>query len=178
MLPYRYFEDFHTLIKQEVDATSKVQLLLQAINRGEGLLDPARLGTSLALRVRRVEKGTIQSYRLFDGNAFSLSQRATGESTRFIEYLSQAIYINYRPATEQGHTAELRINLDIYEMLMRLNDGYRPSPEELQGFYLSLMIFKNVLSSAPYQEVMLTETGHDFFKISRSIDGKLTLEQV
>jgi serine/threonine protein kinase len=178
MRPYRYFEDFRALIMKESDPAAKVQLLLQAINRGEGLIDPARLKDSLALRVRRVEKGTIQSYRLFASNAFSLSLRDTGDSTRFIEYLPQAIYLHYQPATNQEHKAELRINLDIYEMLMRLNDGYRPSPEELQGFYLSLTIFKNVLASAPYQEVMLTETGHDFFRISRSIDGKLTLERV
>ena len=178
MLPYRYFEDFRAIVMKEIDPLSKVQLLLKAINRGEGLADPIKLGKSLALRVRRVEKGTIQSYRLFDGNAFSLGRRETGDSIRFVEYLSQDIYLHYQPTTEQGHTAELRVNLDIYEMLMRLNDGYRPSPEELQGFYLSLMIFKNVLASAPYQEVMLTETGHDFFKISRSIEGKLTLEQV
>ena len=29
------------------------------------------------------------------------------------------------------------MDLDIYEMLARLNDGYRPSLEELQGYYLS-----------------------------------------
>jgi hypothetical protein len=174
MLPYQHFEDFRALVMKEIDASTKVQVLLQAINRGEGLLDPGKIASALALRVRRVEKGTIQSYRLFDAQAFSLTQRETRDSTRFVEYLSQALYLQYRPST--GHKAELRINLDIYEMLMRLNNGYRPSPEELQGFYLSLMIFKNVLASAPYQEVLLTETGHEFYRISRSTDGKLSLE--
>ena len=41
-------------------------------------------------------------------------------------------------------------------MLQRLNDGYRPSVEEEQGYYLSLAVFKNVLGSAPYQEVLLS----------------------
>ena len=102
-------------------------------------------------------------------------QRETKASTRFVEYLSQSLYLHYE--TETGHKADLRINLDIYEMLMRLNNGYRPSPEELQGFYLSLMIFKNILASAPYQEVLLTETGHEFYTVSRGKDGTLSLAQ-
>ena len=44
-------------------------------------------------------------------------------------------------------------------MLERLNEGYRPSVEEEQGYYLSLAVFKNLLGSAPYQEVLLTYVG-------------------
>lgn len=176
MLPYQHFEDFHALIMQGIDPAERVKTLLQAVNRGEGLTDPVRLGSALALRVRRVDRGTIQSYRLFDGQSFTLSQRETRGSTRFVEYLSQALYLQYQ--SQGGQKAELRINLDVYEMLMRLYNGYRPSPEELQGFYLSLIIFKNVLASAPYQEVLLTETGHEFFKIRRNINGTLSLEQM
>lgn len=176
MLPYQHFGEFSMLIKGEGELNAQVDILLQAINRGEGLVDPARLGRSLALRVRRVERGTIQSYRLFEGSCFTLLRRETGESTRFIEYLPQALYLQYQAAG--GHQAELRVNLDIYEMLMRLNHGYRPSPEELQGFYLNLIIFKNVLASAPYQEVLLTETGHEFYRVSRKADGTLAMESV
>ena len=176
MLPYQHFDDFFALIKNGGDSQAQARILIQAINRGEGLIDPTRLGDSLALRVRTVERGTIQSYRLFDGSFFTLTMPQIGESARFIEYLPQSLSLYYRSPTE--HRAELRIHLDIYEMLMRLNRGYRPNPEELQGFYLSLMIFKNVLASAPYQEVLLTETGHEFYRVSRSANGVLTLEQL
>ena len=175
MLPYRHYKTFLALITQPVNTQAEVPKLLQAINRGEGLIDASKLVDKLALRVRRVERGTIQSYRLFKGEYFTLLQRATKESTRFVEYLSQSLYLHYE--TEGGQKAELRINLDIYEMLMRLNNGYRPNPEELQGFYLSLMIFKNILASAPYQEVLLTETGHEFYMVSRGKDGTLQLTQ-
>jgi len=175
MLPYHYYETFYALITRAIDPALQVQQLLQAINRGEGLVDNMKLTNVLALRVRRVERGTIQSYRLFNGVFFTLAQHETRESTRFVEYLPQSLYLRYESDT--GQKAELRVNLDIYEMLMRLNSGYRPSPEELQGFYLSLMIFKNVLASAPYQEVLLTETGHEFYKVSRGSDGTLLLQQ-
>lgn len=175
MLPYHYYEDFYKLVTQAIDPASQVQTLLQAINHGEGLIDATELKDSLALRVRRVERGTIQSYRLFNSAFFTLTRRETQESTRFVEHLSQFLTLRY--SSDVGHTAELRIYLDMYEMLMRLHNGYRPSPEELQGFYLSLMIFKNVLTSAPYQEVLLTETGHEFYKVSRSNNGTLSLTQ-
>ena len=72
----------------------------------------------------------------------------------------------------------MAVNLDVYEMLMRLNQGYRPNLEEQQGYYLSLSVFKNVLASAPYQEVLLTRTGYEFLKIRRDMGGRLHLEEV
>jgi hypothetical protein len=60
-------------------------------------------------------------------------------------------------------------------MLDRLNHGYRPSLEEEQCYNLSLAVFKNVLGSAPYQEVLLTTTGHDFYRIERHDDGRLEM---
>ena len=58
---------------------------------------------------------------------------------------------------------------------MRLNGGYRPSVEEQEGFYLSLAVFKNLLSSVPYKEVLLTKAGHRFYEIRRSDDGVLSM---
>jgi len=39
-------------------------------------------------------------------------------------------------------------------------------------------VFKNVLSAAPYQEVLLTETGFEFFQIRRDSGGILHLGKV
>ena len=83
-----------------------------------------------------------------------------------------------RYAGDTDNDAELLINLDVFEMLQRLNGGYRPSLEQEQGFYLSLSVFKNLLASAPYQEVLLTTTGHDFFRIERHEDGRLEMGQL
>ena len=64
-------------------------------------------------------------------------------------------------------------------MLQRLNEGYRPTVEEMQGYYMSLAVFKNVLASSPYQEVLLTVTGHDFYRIARERDaGRLSMERI
>jgi len=174
MLPYQSADEFWRLVTGKSQPEFHLESLLTAINRGEGLSDPTRLGNTLALRVRSVEHGTIQSYRLFPGENFRFLLPATG-SNEFVEHIPQALRLVY---SATGNEAELLVGLDVYEMLARLNDGYRPSLEELQGYYLSLAVFKNVLASAPYQEVLLTRTGHDFYRIRREAAGTLHLEPV
>ncbi|MBU1544347.1 MAG: protein kinase [Proteobacteria bacterium] len=173
MLPYKTLDQFVDTIHRENGSGDSIKRILMAINRGEGLSNPDRLGFQLALRVRKVEKGTIRSYRLFDGNRFTFQFQAHVIDHPFLETFPQNINLHYDSG--DGHTANLTIHLDVYEMLMRLNDGYRPSVEEEEGFYLSLSVFKNVLSSAPYNEVLLTETGRRFYEIERKEDGTLSM---
>ena len=176
MLPYKSIDTFLSFIKNpSLIRREDVEKVLQAINRGEGLNDPKKLGNQLALRVRKVEKGTIRSYRLFDGNLLSLSSNLGTTNHPFLEFLPQNLIFHYADGT--NHAASLIINLDTFEMLTRLNKGYRPSVEEEEGFYLSLSIFKNVLSAAPYQEVLLTEDNYNFFKIQRDESGVLHLRK-
>lgn len=177
MLPYTSIDPFLEAIRSPGQkSAAEVSAILKAINRGEGLTDPGRLGNQLALRVRRVERGTIRSYRLFDGRNFTLKTEQESETHPYLECLPQALLLQYDSG--DGNKATLKINLDIYEMLMRLNKGYRPSIEEEEGFYLSLAVFKNVLSAAPYQEVLLTEAGFEFFQIRRDSGGILHLGRV
>jgi serine/threonine protein kinase len=173
MLPYRTADQFWRLVTGATQPGIYLGDIIAAINRGEGLSDPTRLGNALALRVRVVDRGTVRSYRLFPGENFKLLL-AAGAGNGFVEHIPQALRLIYSAPTGLG--AELLVDLDIYEMLARLNDGYRPSLEELQGYYLTLAVFKNVLSSAPYQEVLLSRTGHDFYRIRREAEGTLNLE--
>ena len=96
---------------------------------------------------------------------------------RFVEHTPDGLVLRYED--QAGGCADLCINLDIFEMLHRLNEGYRPTVEEMQGYYMSLAVFKNVLASSPYQEVLLTVTGHDFYRIEREYNtGRLHMEQL
>lgn len=177
MLPYGSIDPFLDAIqKPGVKGSGEVIAILEAINNGEGLSNPVRLDNQLALRVRQVDKGTISSYRLFDGNHFTLHTEQETENHPFVEYLPRALMLLYNSG--DGHKASLSINLDIYEMLMRLNRGYQTNIEEQEGFYLSLAVFKSILSAAPYQEVLLTEGGFDFFQIRRDDKGVLHLEKL
>lgn len=176
MLPYHHAEDFLGLVKAEQNLKPQVKTLLSAINRGEGLRNPSLLGDNLALRVRRVNNGTIRSYRIFESDNFDLLLPEPHKIKRFIEFLSQTLILQYNSSI--SNHAELSINLDVYEMLKRLDCGYRPSIEEQQGLYRNLTVFKNILASASYQEVLLTESGREFYRIKRDEQGILSLTQL
>lgn len=173
MLPYRSASRMLALIRGDQPLEEPPDIVLHALNRGEGLMKPEVLGNRLAVRVRHVERGTIRSYRLFSGEHFTLEIDDAASRARFVEHLPAGLVLRY--AGVNNVEAELRINLDVFELLERLNEGYRPSIEDEQGVYRTLAIFKNILGSEPYQEVLLTTTGHDFYRIERAVDGALAI---
>jgi hypothetical protein len=173
LLPYRFAARFAEFIDGRFDREASLIEILRAINRGEGLANPDSLGGDVALQVRQVEGGSVRSYRVFPRDHFSLERQDSAGKARFVEHSPSGLVLRYRGAGTEG--AELRITLDVFEMLCRLNEGYRPTVEEMQGYYLSLAVFKNVLSSAPYQEVLLTVTGHDFYRVRRETGGRLQM---
>ncbi len=173
LLPYQSGEKMLRLIRGEDDVKLTAERLIRAISRGEGLFDPDRLRGKLALQVRQVEGGTIKSYRVFDGDKFTLAVNTEGANSPYLEHFPVGLVLRFED--QSGIRAELRIGLDVFEMLERLNQGYRPTVEEVQGYYLSLTVFKNILGSAPYQEVLLTTSGHEFFGIQRKQAGKLEM---
>jgi len=175
MLPYRSAERMLAIIIGRESPGELVRDILDGINRGEGLTNPHILRGNLALQVREVANGSIRSYRLFSADRFALAIQDDATRARFVEHIPSGLRLNYRG--DHHNDAELPINLDVFEMLQRLNGGYRPSVEEEQGYYLSLAVFKNVLGSAPYQDVLLTTTGHDFFRIERRPDGRLEMSR-
>ena len=175
MLPYRSAKRMVEIVRGEASIEALTGEILHAINRGEGLQRPERLGHSLALQLRQVEHGTIRSYRLFPLEGFSLRVQDFASKARFVEHLPTGLVLRFAGQGAGGTTSELSINLDVFEMLMRLNEGYRPSVEEMQGFYLCLGVFKNSLNAQPYREILLTTTGHDFYRLARHDDGRVEM---
>lgn len=175
MLPYQTADELLASVRGETPVASLLEPLLVAINRGEGLTQPERLGNNLALQVRRVEGGSVRSYRLYPRDRFSLSLADKASRSRFVEHMPTGLVLRYE---DKNLEAELLVSLDMYEMLQRLNDGYRPSIEEERGYYLSLTVFKNQLGSAPYQEVLLTTSGRDFYLVKRQADCRLEMQYV
>jgi hypothetical protein len=172
LLPYRAARDFLGLLDHPELAQTWRDRLVDAINRGEGA--PAALsGNALALQVRRVQAGTIRSYRMFSPERFTLTVAAI-PSSPYLEASRDHLIITY--VGEDGARAELPIRLDLFELLHRLGGGYLPGAHDVQGLYLSLAIFKNTLASVPYQEVLVTVTGQDMWRIRREPQGRLVME--
>jgi len=176
MLPYRSARRMIDLVVHGSALDGLLPEVLRAINRGEGLHDLSKLGNMLALQVRQVQHGSVKSYRVFPAERFSISVIDAASRASFVEHTPSGLVLRYHGIA--GTEAELPVSLDIFEMLERLNEGYRPSIEEEQGYYLSLAVFKNTLSSEPYQEVLLTVTGHDFYRVTRHADGRLEMSEL
>lgn len=175
MLPYRSAKRMVEIVRGETPIDELTSEILHAINRGEGLQRPERLGASLALQLRQVEHGTVRSYRLFPVEGFGLQVQDFAAKARFVEHLPTGLLLKFQGQGAGAITSELIINLDVFEMLVRLNEGYRPSVEEMQGFYLCLGVFKNSLNAQPYREILLTTTGHDFYRLARHDDGRVEM---
>ena len=175
MIGYRSADQMLQLVRGELSPEEVLPGLIRAINLGEGLSDPAQLEDKLVLQIRDVPSGSMRSYRLFPVENFELIVEDTASLARFVEHMPSKLTLRFNG--DSNSTAELDVNLDVFEMLYRLNQGYRPTAAEQQGYYLSLSIFKNILSSAPYQEILLTTSGQEFFRIEREESGKLRLEQ-
>lgn len=175
-LPFRSAEQFMDCLARPNELGEGLPELVEAINRGEGLSDPALVGTDLALAIREVPGGTIRSYRLFPVEALALST-ARAPVSRYVESEPEGLELTATgPAGRR--VARLRIRLDLFELLQRQRAGYLPSVAELQGRYLDLVIFKNELSAAPYKEVVLTTDGKDGHRIRRERDGRLVMTSI
>lgn len=175
MLPYRAAKRLADIVRGVEPATDLAAEILRAINRGEGLQRADRLGGHLALQLRQVEHGTVRGYRLFPLAGFALEVQDFAAKARFVEHLPTGLKLTFHGEGAPSARSELAINLDVFEMLVRLNEGYRPSVEEMQGFYLCLGVFKNSLNAQPYREMLLTTTGHDFYRLARHDDGRIEL---
>ncbi|MDL4777738.1 methylation-associated defense system protein kinase MAD6 [Actinomadura xylanilytica] len=175
MSPFRSAERFLSLLEHPERAAARLPDLIAAINRGEGLPDPRSLGDTLALQVRQVSGGTIRSYRLFPIDALTLTLSG-GVPSPYLEQEPDGLVLRYHGPG--GQTARLRIQLDLFELLYRLHDGYLPGIAEQQGHYLGLTIFKNELSAAPYQEIVLSAGGRRLHRVRRERGGRLVMEGI
>lgn len=176
LIPYKAACKMLEILTTRPDPKTEALSIIRAINRGEGIFDSRHLRSKLALQVRQVDAGTVRSYRVFPSDRFELVPQEPAKASPYLEHSATSLLLRYADGTELQ--AELIINLDVFEMLDRLNQGYRPTVDELQGYYLTLTVFKNILGSAPYQEVLLTPSGHEFYSVTRHPGGQLIMRPI
>ena len=58
------------------------------------------------------------------------------------------------------------MSLDLYEMLYYISKGFNPSVNDLRGRFIELQVFKNLLESKTYTEVLVTQNNKTFFTIA------------
>jgi hypothetical protein len=148
MLPYRALRDLEGEFggQPAFDNESGAPALrlrdrvIEAISLSEGLRHHTLLQKFLALRVSRIKSPSVRSYRLFPKDAFEVNVSTYGKLKQYLECAPDALELRVR--LELGQ-ARLRISLDLLEMLELIRSGYRPSPSDLQGMFVNLLIFRN-----------------------------------
>jgi hypothetical protein len=175
MLPYRSWRLLSDVIyssnkkDRETFSARLRDRVIEAISLSEGLRSAQVRKDFLALRVSRVKNPSIRSYRLFPASAFRVELAEAKALGEFLEFAADSVDL---VADESIGQARLRISLDLLEMLELIRSGYRPSPADLQGLFVNLLIFRNALLNLPFDRVMVTPDDENLYEVVGSTDQK------
>jgi hypothetical protein len=134
--------------------------VVEAVSVAEGVRNPNLRRNFLALRVSRVKDSAIRSYRLFPKDSFRIEvSRPPHED--FLEFAPDAVEL-----VSVNGPARLRISLDLLEMMELIRHGYRPTAADLQGLFVSLLIFRNELVATTFDRVLLSADDQEFYEVS------------
>lgn len=159
-LPYRYIGDFAEKLKSPDGDSLKDTMagLSRAISISEGCDAPNLTEGYLLLSNSQVGDPLSKSYRRFSIDEFELFVNRTDHLTEYIEYESDSF--TFRHKTDKF--IQLTVSLDLYEMLQYISSGFSPSVNDLQGRFIELQIFKNLLQSKTYKEILVTKNNRKF----------------
>ena len=113
-----------------------------------------------------------KSYRRFSLDEFELFVNNTEHLTKYIEYESENFVFRHKV----DKFIRLTISLDLFEMLQYIRSGFSPSVNDLRGRFVELQIFKNMLESKTYNEILVTKNDKKFSIIRLSDDKKIYIE--
>ena len=171
LLPYDNIPEFFGFIASGEDENDDLkEKIIEGISRSEGIYDPQRGRENVCIRTRQDLQARVKAFFTYPATDFSLNLTPAGMQVAYIEYLPSSIVFRHDP-----RDIELEISLDLYEMLMRIREGYLPTAGEMRTFFLNLLMFKKQLMSIPSEELLLTETDYQVFKLKRTPQNGVTL---
>lgn len=162
-LPYRFIDAFYKQMN-EADEKALTQTKLniaRAISASEGCDNDDLTEGFLILASNHVKDKISKSYRRFNLDDFELFVNNTEHLTEYIEYESDSFI--FRHKTDKF--IQLTVSLDLFEMLRYIKDGFTPSANDLKGRFIELQIFKNLLESKTYDEILVTKNNKKFYII-------------
>jgi hypothetical protein len=180
MLPYRQLGVFQEATRRlDKQADEVKRTLLLGISRAEGAADSPLAANNVCLRAARTEKAKVHSFRLFPAGDFAL-RLPVNPSEAYLEYAPDQLLFRHAPADPNQQPrgvrpAELVVSLDVLELLALIADGHRPSPDDAEGVFVNLTIFKNALAHLPYRAALLTRDNRQFYEVSLVAPGRVRL---
>lgn len=175
-LPYRSLGDFYSHLQAADDASKlakTLEIISKAISRSEGCDNADICHRYLLLSCSHIKDPLSKSYRLFDIGDFELTVNQIPHLTEYIEHESDSFTFRHRTQKE----IKLSVSLDLYEMLHYISKGFSPSLNDMQGRFIELQIFKNLLESQTYRKILVSKNNKKFFTVSLNSDNTLSIEQ-
>ena len=171
LLPYDNVNQFIDFIRTGQDPQGDLkEALVLAISRSESIYDDERGKENICILTRQDPNAKVKAFFTYPASDFQLRLPGPGPQARYIEYVPASILLAH-----SARNIELEISLDLYEMLMRIKDGYVPAAGEMRAFFLNLLMFKKQLMATPPERLLLTETDYQLFELKRTAENGVSL---
>ncbi|MGD9685480.1 MAG: hypothetical protein AB7U43_00710 [Desulfobacter sp.] len=171
LLPYDNLAAFMAYIETGTDPGEQLKkAIVLAISRSESIFDATRGEENICIRTRQDSDSKVKAFFTYSSDQFTLDLPKSGNQGQYVEFLPSSIILKHieRPI-------ELEISLDLYEMLMRIRDGYVPAAGEMRTFFLNLLMFKKQLMATPSEQMLLTKDDYQLFKMTRTPTNSIKL---
>jgi len=139
------------------------EAIILAISRSETIYDAQRAKENICIRTRHDASSKVKAFFVYPADQFALSLPKSGPPGMFIEFLPSYIVLR-----NVERPVELEISLDLYEMLMRIRDGYVPAAGEMRAFFLNLLMFKKQLMATPSERLLITDNDFRIYQLTRT----------
>ncbi|NSW58745.1 MAG: serine/threonine protein kinase [Armatimonadetes bacterium] len=171
LLPYRHAETFQKIVSGAVEPEQVRDWLCDAISASDGIVAPSVRAGHLCVRTAYREELEFTVFKRYPADKFTC-RVVTPTDVRFIETCPNTIEF-----VHMDGDPSLRVHLDLFELLMRMREGYVPDVLEWQPYLVDLGQFKTRLQRLRSDEVVLMESGRVLHRVLQR-DGKLIREPI
>ena len=164
LLPYRHLEAFLDAVGGRASLDTTRDLLCEAISRANGIIDRRQYGEYLCIRTGHDRAVDLTVYKRFPRADFAC--RIVQPRAEQLETLPNALHLRHLPSdTQFTSDAQLTVELDLFEILMRFTEGYQAGVEEQIPLLTDLAQFQNRLLNQMATELLLVEGGRKVHRV-------------
>ena len=173
--PYKSFKQFVNFLKTGVDSENQIRNdLVLAISKSEKIYNEIVGRENVCIRSNSENKSKTKAFYSFKAADFEVVLPDIGnQQKRYLEYFPNHIIFRHT-----DKSASLEINIDLFEILMRIKEGYVPTSIEIQTFFLNLEMFKRRILAKRSTKIILTEDDTNLYSFEKSETGKLILTKI
>jgi hypothetical protein len=173
-LPYRYYERFVNFLKTGIDNSQELRNnIVLSISKSEKIYNEIVGCENVCISSSNQKKSQTKAFYGFKAADFEIVLPEVGNQSKYIEFFPDHIIFRH-----VDKSASLEINIDLFEILMRIREGYVPTSIEIQTFFLNLEMFKRRILGKRSMKVFLTEDDSNLYSFEKSEAGKLVLNKI